>query len=190
MNEREETHGPPDRSAIVRRGSLMVFTGDGKGKTTAALGLALRAVGRRMRVQVLQFLKAEHSGEMEAAAMLHPYLEIRLVGAGFVFKKRLEDLPLHRAAALHGLSLARRSLCSTDWQILILDEVFPAITYGLLSLEEVLALLGEKPPGLHLILTGRDAPNEIVELADTVSEIHEVKHGWRQGIAAWSGIEF
>ncbi|MEI6509534.1 MAG: cob(I)yrinic acid a,c-diamide adenosyltransferase [bacterium] len=190
MNENSEAHQSPDRSTIVRRGRLIVFTGDGKGKTTAALGLALRAAGHRMHVQMLQFLKAEQSGELEAAAMLHPYLEIHQVGAGFVFPNRPEDLPLHRAAALRGLDLARRSICSLDWQILILDEIFPAIAYGLLSLEEVLILIGEKPPGLHLILTGRDAPKEIMEVADTVSEIHEVKHGWRQGIAAGEGIEF
>ncbi|HZP95531.1 MAG TPA: cob(I)yrinic acid a,c-diamide adenosyltransferase [Candidatus Limnocylindria bacterium] len=177
-----------------RRGLVIVFTGDGKGKTTAAMGMALRATGNHMRVRVIQFIKgAWKTGEVAAVAKLAPSFEIVRAGRGFTIERlRDERIPMeeHAAAARAGLEEARASLRSGDLDMLVLDEILGAVTAGLVSLDDVLALVAEKPPLLHLVLTGRGAPPELVEVADLVTEMRLVKHPYAAGIRAQRGVEF
>jgi cob(I)alamin adenosyltransferase len=183
---------PPPRK---EKGLVIVFTGDGKGKTTAAMGMALRAVGHKMRVLVIQFIKgAWKTGEQEAVKALAPYFTIVRAGRGFTLE-HLRDprisMDEHRRAAEHGYALAREALTSGQYDMVVLDEICGTISAGLLSLEQVLALLDLKPPLLHLVLTGRGAPPELIERADLVTEMRLIKHPYRdQGISAQRGVEF
>ncbi|MDE3111586.1 MAG: cob(I)yrinic acid a,c-diamide adenosyltransferase [Chloroflexota bacterium] len=178
----------------MRKGLVMVFTGDGKGKSTAAIGMAVRASGHHMRVHVIQFIKGRwKSGEVEAAKRLAPDLTIERAGLGFTIE-RLRDprIPMdeHRAAARAGIVEAREAIVSGQHAIVVLDEILGAITAELVTLDQVLGLIDAKPPGLHLVLTGRNAPREIVERADLVTEMRLVKHPYEQGIVAQRGVEF
>lgn len=177
-----------------RKGLVIVFTGEGKGKTTAAMGMALRAVGHKLSVLVIQFIKGTgHYGELEAAKGLTPYLEVVRSGLGFTvgpWRKRSVSQEEHKRAADEALALARERMLSGKVDMLILDEILGAIGAGLVTPEVVLALIAEKPPDLHLVLTGRGAPQEIIEAADLVTEMREVKHPYRQGIIAQRGVEF
>ncbi|MBU6423167.1 MAG: cob(I)yrinic acid a,c-diamide adenosyltransferase [Chloroflexota bacterium] len=177
-----------------RKGLVIVFTGDGKGKSTAAIGMALRATGHHMRVHVIQFIKGRwKSGEVEAAKRLLPDLTIERAGLGFTIE-RLRDprIPMddHRAAAQAGIVEAREAVASGGYAIVVLDEILGAIAAGLVTLEQVVSLVDAKPPGLHLVLTGRNAPPQIVERADLVTEMRLVKHPYEQGIVAQRGVEF
>jgi cob(I)alamin adenosyltransferase len=177
-----------------RRGLVIVNTGDGKGKTTAAIGLAMRAVGNHMRVRVIQFIKGTwKTGEREAAKALAPYLEIEHVGRGFTIE-RLRDrrIPMeeHVAAAQAGIVQAEHAIKSGTYDLVVLDEIFGAITARLVTLVQVLALIDSKPSGLHLVMTGRRAPAEIVDRADLVTEMRLIKHPYQKGMRAQRGIEF
>jgi cob(I)alamin adenosyltransferase len=172
----------------------VVFTGNGKGKTTAAMGLALRATGNGMRVRVIQFIKGSwKTGEVEAVKPLAPRFEIVRAGRGFTIE-RLRDprIPMedHVAAAQAGYAEAREAIVSGELDVVVLDEILGTITAKLITLEQVLALIDVKPPEVHLVLTGRGAPAEIVDRADLVTEMRLVKHPFEQGIAAQRGIEF
>lgn len=167
----------------------MVYTGNGKGKTTAALGLALRAVGHQRRVLMIQFMKSgDGYGECVAARML-PGFEIASYGlASFVDRDCPDPDSLRQAG--EGLARARQALTSGGWDLVILDELNVALDFGLVSLEAVLGLLDARPPGVDLVLTGRGAHPAVLERADLVSEVVEVKHHYRQGVPARRGIEF
>jgi cob(I)alamin adenosyltransferase len=172
----------------IGAGYVHIYTGEGKGKTTAALGLALRAVGNGLRVLVLQFLKGGESGEREAAVALAPLLQIRSRGgAGFVTAGAAgaEDVRMAKAA----LAEAREEMLSSSWDLLVLDEVNTAVSFGLLPVEAVVRLIEKKPAGLELVLTGRHAPAELVARADLVTEMKDVRHYFRKGVAARKGIE-
>jgi len=174
-----------------RRGLVIVFTGDGKGKTTVALGIALRAIGRGRKVLMIQFIKGTmNSGEIDAAQCLVPHLEIVQVGKGFVGIMG-DKLPrqAHVQAARDGLTLVREKARSDQYDILILDEINNAMHLGLLSVDEVLAFIREKPARLHLVLTGRDAPPQIIEAADLVTEMRNIKHPYDAGLTAYLGLE-
>ncbi|RJX22078.1 MAG: cob(I)yrinic acid a,c-diamide adenosyltransferase [Desulforudis sp.] len=175
---------------MADQGLVMVFTGNGKGKTTAALGLALRAWGQGMRVLMLQFVKRDgNPGEIKAAAQMDG-LDIRPMGAGFV---RLGDeaaLVKHREAAAGALSEAWASVRSGDYEMVILDEVLYAVKLGLITDADVIGLMEAKPAGLHLVLTGRNTSPAIVAKADLVTEMLEVKHHYQYGVKAQKGIEF
>lgn len=178
-------------SDTKRKGLILVNTGNGKGKTTAALGMALRAWGQGMKVLILQFIKGGWKyGELKAAEKLGPNFEIRQMGEGFIKGADDRSLDEHRHAAQQALEAARIEVSSGRYDLIILDEVLYAIHYGLLGLENVLDLLGQKPENLHLVLTGRNAPPEIIERADLVTEMCEVKHPFTRGIAAQKGIEY
>jgi len=173
----------------MAKGLVIVHTGPGKGKTTAALGLALRAAGDELRVLMMQFIKsAKKTGERKAAPMLAPWFEIVQVGKGFV--RGGEEMEAHREAARAGLAEARRRLLSGRYDMVILDEINVAVHLGLIDEGDALRLLEEKPPGVHLVLTGRDAPASFVERADLVTEMREVKHHYHEGVKAQVGIEF
>ncbi len=174
------------------RGFIIVYTGDGKGKTTAALGVALRAIGHGWRVLMVQFVKGTwHYGELDAAKRLAPDLEIVPMGKGFckIFNDRLPEAE-HRAAASAALQFARERMLSGQYDLLILDEVNIALKLGLLSLEAVMELLDAKPADLDIVLTGRGAPPELIERADLVTEMREIKHPYQKGILAQKGIDF
>jgi cob(I)alamin adenosyltransferase len=170
------------------RGLVIVNTGDGKGKTTAALGVLLRATGQNMRVVMLQFLKSKTGnwGEMRAAQRLG--VEIIPLGDGFTWMSK--DLDKDRALAQECWRLCREKIESNQYDVVIMDEITYALNYGWLSLEEVLATLRKRNPLLHVIITGRDAPAGLIEYADMVTEMREVKHPYKTGIMAQKGIEF
>jgi cob(I)alamin adenosyltransferase len=172
-----------------RRGLVMVFTGDGKGKTTAAFGQALRAVGRGMRVAVVQFIKSRRSpGEIRAAAKLAPALTVHICGAGYVHGQT-GPRPVDLEAARKGVDLARRLMTDPDLDMLILDEITVAAHLNLIDPTTLLHLVDAKPPRLHLVLTGRWAPLHLIERADLVTEMREVKHHWRRGVPEQLGVE-
>jgi len=173
------------------KGLLLVNTGDGKGKTTAALGLALRAWGQGMKVLILQFIKSgRQSGESKAAEKLGPGFEIRPMGKGFIRGAGEESPDRHSRAAQEALNAAANEINAGKYDLIILDEILYALHYGLLSIEDVLALVAGKPERLHLVLTGRHAPPEIIRQADLVTEMKEIKHPFTEGLYAQRGIEF
>lgn len=177
---------------MLKNGLVIIFTGDGKGKTSAALGIALRAIGHRMYVSVVQFIKkASGTGEARAAERLAPELEFVSLGRGFVSCCG-DTTPMaeHRKTAAKALELARQRMLSGAWDVLILDEINTAAALGLIDVADILALVRSKPPKLHLILTGRDAHPDLVAVADMVTEMRSVKHPYENGIPARKGIDF
>lgn len=181
--------GTPKRRV---KGLVIVFTGQGKGKTTAALGMAMRSVGHRHRVAVVQFIKGGlRTGEKAAARLLAPHLDWTSGGKGATFGPQNVATPEeHRRAAQDTLRIAQEKIRSGEYRMVILDEALGAIKAGLVTLDQLLTLVREKPPRLHLVLTGRDAPQEILDAADLVTEMRLVKHPYEQGIAAQRGVEF
>jgi cob(I)alamin adenosyltransferase len=176
-----------------RHGLTLVFTGNGKGKTTAAVGLTVRAAGNRMRVFFLQFIKGQwKSGEREILRGL-PGVDLEVTGRGFTIERlRNPRIPLedHAAAAAHGWQVARAIVGEGEYDMVVLDEILGAVKAGLVPLDELLTLVRSKPPAVHLVLTGRNAPAELIDLADLVSEIQPIKHPLQKGIKAQRGIEF
>jgi len=172
-----------------RKGLIQVYTGNGKGKTTAAFGQALRAVGQGFRVCVIQFMKGRKYGEFLAAERFLPNLTVRISGLDS-FVMRDNPAPLDIELAKHGLALAREALASGDYEMVILDEINVAVDFKLIPVADVIDLIQTRPPVVDLILTGRYAPPEIIALADTVSEIREIKHHYNAGIKDRAGIEY
>lgn len=174
------------------KGLLIVYTGNGKGKTTAALGMIIRAVGYDWKVCIVQFVKGSWKyGELDGIKRLAPNVELTTVGEGFVGiiddKKDIEE---HRAAAGKGLKLAGEKIVSGEFQLVILDEINVALKLKLVDRSKVEAVLDECPTGLHLVLTGRDAPDWLIERADLVTEMKEVKHPFKSGLKARKGIDW
>jgi len=173
-------------------GLTVVVTGHGKGKTTAALGMALRAVGHGMRVCIIEFVKGDiYSGEIDGIKKLAPYVEFHMMGCGFYKLKQDPDIhEEHRKKAQEALHLAEQKMLSGTFNILILDEIHVALTLNLIDLSQILALIKKKPSFMHLILTGRNAHPELIKKADTVTEMNEIKHAFRQGIEPQKGIDY
>ena len=175
-----------------KEGLVIVYTGNGKGKTTAALGLAMRAIGYEHKVCMLQFIKGSwHYGEMDSSKKLEPNFELIAVGKGFV--GILDDNSTreeHEKYAVEALKICREKIFSEKYNVVILDEVNYAINLGLIDVQEIIKLIKEKPSNLDLVLTGRDVKEEIVELADLVTEMKEIKHPFKSGIKAKKGIDF
>ena len=171
-----------------KAGRIIINTGDGKGKTTAALGTAFRALGHGHRVCVIQFLKGQGKyGERLQAQQLEN-LEWHICGKGFVFKQ--EDIEEDREVARQGFELAKEKIESDMFELIILDEITYLPLYDFLPVGQIVDSLVNKPERLSVILTGRAAPAELIEIADTVSEISSVKHAYESGIKAQKGIEF
>ena len=166
----------------------MVYTGNGKGKTTAALGLLLRAWGRDLRVAMLSFIKAETANFGEERAARRLGIELIPLGAGFTWLSK--DLEKDKALAQRCWALCKEKIQSGSYDVLVLDEATYPINYGWLDLEEVLQALRERPPSLHVVVTGRDAPQALIDFADLVTEMREVKHPFQAGLKAQPGIDF
>jgi cob(I)alamin adenosyltransferase len=184
-----------DEQSSERRGLILINTGPGKGKTTAALGTAFRAAGNGMRVLVLQFLKGSwHYGELDSAEALSredgfTYV-MRQMGRGFVKIGGAEADPEDLKMVETAWDEAVAAIHSGEWDMVVLDEINYAIGYGMLDAEKVAEALRTKPEMVHVILTGRNAAPVLVELADTVTEMREVKHAYQKGILAQRGIEY
>ena len=178
---------------MERQGLVIVHTGEGKGKTTASLGLALRAWGSGLRVLILQFIKGgQRYGELEAIKALKSVrdaIEVRQCGLGFTRRDEKRKAE-HIAAAKEAVREAEQEIVSGKWDLIILDEINYAVKFGLLETDDVLRLVKEKPQELHLVLTGRDAAPELIDAADLVTEMKLVKHPFQKGIKAQLGIEF
>jgi cob(I)alamin adenosyltransferase len=169
---------------------VILHTGNGKGKTTAALGTAFRAMGHGWRVCMVQFIKGKWKpGEVRMAGKLAPgQFEVIPMGEGFTWES--ENLEKDKATAQRAWEIAQEKLLSGDFQLVILDEITYTITYKFLDLDDVLDAIRQRPSHVNVIMTGRGAHPALVELADLVSEVHEVKHPYRQGILAQVGIEY
>jgi cob(I)alamin adenosyltransferase len=175
----------------VRRGLIIVNTGPGKGKTTAAMGTALRAVGNGMKVLMLQFLKGSwHYGELDAVKAFGDNFIMKQLGRGFVKVGGAETDPEDIRMVEEAWQESREAILSGKWDLVILDEINYAISYGMLDPEKVVETLKQKPEMVHVILTGRNAHAKIVEIADTVTEMRQVKHAYEAGILAQRGIEY
>lgn len=170
------------------KGRVLVITGDGKGKTTSALGVAFRALGHGQRVCVVQFLKGQGKYGERLMAEKIENLDWFICGKGFVFNK--EDIEEDRAAAKEGFELAREKVMSDEYDLVILDEVTYLPAYDFLDVGMMRKLLEEKPARLSVIMTGRNAHEELIDAADTVSVIESRKHGFQSGIKAQKGVEF
>ncbi|HEY1809671.1 MAG TPA: cob(I)yrinic acid a,c-diamide adenosyltransferase [Acidobacteriaceae bacterium] len=177
--------------AETRKGLILINTGPGKGKTTAAMGTALRAVGNGMRVLMLQFLKGSwHYGELDAVKAFGENFVMRQMGRGFVKIGGAETDPEDIRLVEEAWAEARAAILSGEWDLVVLDEINYAISYGMLDPAQVVATLREKPEMVHVILTGRSAHASLVEIADTVTEMRQVKHAYEKGVLAQKGIEY
>ncbi|WP_368503888.1 cob(I)yrinic acid a,c-diamide adenosyltransferase [Alkalihalophilus sp. As8PL] len=176
-----------------RRGLTLVYTGNGKGKTTSSLGLALRGIGRGFKVKIYQFIKSPERTYGEKIALGRLGVEMIQLGVGFTWTKTPDE---HREALRKGWPIARQAVMSGDYDLIILDELNNALAIDkfpiedVLPLHEVIDLLQNKPPHVHLVITGRHAKKEIKELADLVSVTEAEKHYYNEGIQAVKGIEF
>ena len=173
-------------------GLVIVYTGKGKGKTTAALGMALRAVGHDRKICMIQFIKGSwHYGEMTSSKLLEPQFELVAVGKGFVGilddKSPREE---HVKIAREAVQISREKIQSKKYDIIILDEINYAVNLGLVEVNDVLDLIKIKPSTLHLVLTGNYASDEIINAADLVTEMKEIKHPFQVGIKAKKGIDY
>jgi cob(I)alamin adenosyltransferase len=183
--------------AIERKaaqGLVIVNTGDGKGKTTASIGLAVRAAGGGLKVLIIQFIKGRwKTGESQSLPKLEPNIQLVRMGMGFTIE-RLRDprIPMeeHEEAAAKAFERAREVVMADEYDMIVLDEILGSIKAGLISLDDVLGLIREKPARLHLVLTGRGAPDALIDAADLVTEMRLVKHPLQRGIKAQRGIEF
>jgi cob(I)alamin adenosyltransferase len=183
--EQAAVRAHPQRRA---KGLVIVNTGNGKGKTTAALGLLLRAWGRDLRVVMLQFIKARTANWGESRAARKMGVEILPLGDGFTWTSR--DIEKDRALAQEGWQQCRERILSGQYDVVILDELTYCFKFGWIDVQEAIDVLRSRPDGQHVVITGRDAPPELAEFADLVTEMREIKHPYKSGIKAQPGIEF
>ncbi len=172
-----------------RRGLLLNYTGNGKGKTTGGLGICLRAMGYGWKVAVIQFVKSDRDTGESYFARLHPAMDFHTIGAGFSLCNPDKD-SIHHQLARHAFELACEYIAAGQVDILMLDELNVALSLGLLDTEEVMTALCNRPSWMHIIVTGRNAPTKLLSVSDLVSEITEVKHPFHNGIQAQQGIDF
>jgi len=175
---------------MLEKGYIHIYTGNGKGKTTAALGLALRAAGAGLRTIMVQFMKGRPSSETEAVKYCNGMIEIIRFGSmNFFIAGDPSSLDEHRSESLKAMARAFEAMTVARPDILVLDEIFLALNFGLISEEDILNLMNKKNPDMELVLTGRGATGPIIERADLVTDMKEVKHYYTAGIEARKGIE-
>jgi cob(I)alamin adenosyltransferase len=174
------------------KGLIVVITGNGKGKTTTALGIAVRACGHHLRTSMIQFMKGDiYAGEWNGLKKMNCEVELISTGKGFCgIQGNPYPYKEHRKNAQEAIQLVLQKMESGNFDILILDEINNALSLRLVDLEQVLEIIRRKPPQMHLVMTGRDAHPQVIELADTVSEIKEVKHAYRKWIDPQPGIDY
>jgi cob(I)alamin adenosyltransferase len=174
------------------QGLVVVITGNGKGKTTSAMGMVLRASGHGLKTCIIQFMKGDlYSGEWDGIKLLGNRAELHATGMGFCgIQGNPYSYKEHRASAQAAIELARQKMASGDYQIVILDEINNALKLKLIDLEQVTGLMAAKPEPLHLVMTGRNAHPEVIARADTVSEVREVKHAYQKDIEPQPGIDY
>ena len=187
MNKSSQQH----KHRIVT-GLVVVLTGDGKGKSTSALGMTVRAAGHGMKVCLIHFMKGGlHAGEFDGVKLLGPNVENHVMGKGFCGIPGDRSTPEeHRESAQAAISLAREKVTSGAYDLMILDEVNIALKLNLVDLPQVLELMDKKPPLMHLVLTGRDAHPEIIARAHTVTEMREIKHAYQEKIEPQKGVDY
>ena len=174
----------------LKKGYVQIYTGNCKGKTTAALGLAFRAMGHGLRTYIGQFMKGQRYGELRAARLVKPYITIEQYGRrGFVHVQDPPD-PCDLKLAEEGLAKARRAILGGRYDIVILDEIITAHHFHLVEIDNIVELIKIKPANLEMVLTGRGAPRELTDAADLVTEMLEIKHYYSKGVDARNGIEF
>jgi cob(I)alamin adenosyltransferase len=177
------------RKNPLGKGYIQVYTGNGKGKTTAALGLAFRAMGYGLRTYIGQFMKGQHYGELDAAKMVPEYITIEQYGKNTFTQIKdppdTEDVRITKA----GLARAREAMLSHKYDIIVLDEITTAHYFHLITVDEMLEMIASKPDGVELVLTGRYAPKKLIDAADLVTEMAEVKHYFQNGMISRNGIE-
>ncbi len=177
----------------LEEGPVLINTGEGKGKTTAALGMALRAAGHNQKVLIIQFIKGRFdTGEFRIIKKFEPLIEIERLGKGFIKFKDGRPVPTKAqvANASESFGYACKKVASGKYDMIILDEIINLIAYGLLRIEDTIDLIKNKPKKLCMVLTGRNAPRELVDIADTVTEMREIKHAFTRGAKAKKGIEY
>ena len=172
----------------MRRGYIQIYTGSGKGKTTAALGLALRAAGAGLKVFIVQFIKKKRCSEHVSLARFTDFITLQQFGKGCILKRKVN--PSDRKAAHSGLGEVRKAIASGDYDLVILDEANVAVHLHLVTAEDLLTLMAEKPKGLELVITGRYADERVMAAADLVTEMGEIKHYRKKGVKARKGIEY
>jgi cob(I)alamin adenosyltransferase len=177
------------KQSSIGKGYIQVYTGNGKGKTTAALGLAFRAMGHGLKTYIGQFMKGQHYSELDAAKLVSDYITIEQYGKkGFIHVKNppdIKDVDMAKA----GLVKSKVAMLSRKYDIIILDEINTAHLFHLITLEDMLAFVADKPAGVELVFTGRNAPSGLVEIADLVTEMVEVKHYFQNNVKSRYGIE-
>ncbi|SYZ74108.1 Cob(I)yrinic acid a,c-diamide adenosyltransferase [Candidatus Zixiibacteriota bacterium] len=174
------------------KGLLVVYTGDGKGKTTAALGMTVRAVGYDWKVCIIQFIKGSWKyGELDGIKKLAPNVELNVMGEGFVgIIDDQKSIEIHRAAARKAFETALEKMASGKYELVILDELNVAVNLGLITRDELEEIVKKKPEKLHLVITGRGAIKWLIDQADLVTEMKEIKHPYQKGILAQKGVDF
>ena len=177
------------KSAHLAKGYAQVYTGDCKGKTTAALGLAFRAMGSGLKTYIGQFMKGQHYGELEAAELVKPYITIEQYGRKDLVHVKHPPLQKDVEMAADGLSRARNAMLTGDYDIVVFDEILTAHDFNLISLDSILELVRTRPDKVEIVLTGRHAPQEVIDAVDLVTEMVEVKHYFTKGVSARRGIE-
>lgn len=178
-----------EQHPAIKKGLIIVYTGNGKGKTTAALGTALRAAGHGMRVGIVQFIKGSWTyGELAALKRFDDLIDIHVMGRGFTWES--EDIDKDRQAACEGWEKAAEMIQSRRFDLIVLDELTYLMTYDFVDSDAVLTALENKPPALHVIVTGRSAATALIDMADLVTDMQAVKHPFAAGITAQRGIEF
>jgi cob(I)alamin adenosyltransferase len=185
--------GKTEKEVPAQKGLILINTGNGKGKTTAAMGCALRSAGHKQKVLILQYIKGTmNTGELKSIEDLKPYVEIYQLGRGFI--KYKEGKPFiteeDKKDAIQAYEFSIKKIKNSSYDLIILDEIINLLNFGLISLEEIKNIIFCRPQGSSLILTGSNAPAELIDLADTVTEMKEVKHAFHKGINAKKGIEF
>ena len=171
------------------KGLIFVYTGNGKGKTTAAMGQVLRAVGHGLKVLVIQFMKGKKYGEVIACEKFLPGVTVCPCGLdSFVMRGNLAPVDIELAQL--GLNMARKALSSGEYNMVVLDEINVALDFGLISVSDVVEMVKGRATNVDVVMTGRYAPPEIIEIADTVSEVNEIKHHYSTGLKERAGIEY